>query len=309
MIRQNQAVQAILGEHDDEGIGAAARLPHRIERIFDLFSCGEDYGAMRMNDYLGAAKEELIKDRTEEFGGARRDLEGWHGDAAENFANYLNQLEDGVNLMIDRIDTLHMILEAHQVLVKVLREDVLELVRYTLDGIAAAETDGWEVGASVVGAVAGFAGAVAGAAAGGPPGAILGMIAASMAQGAVGVVATAHAADSELGVIVEFVNTGEDLLRQVDLERLRIEKAFRALAESVTDNKLPEVRPERPVVITAPDFRPETFGLDDQTQRGHRVPTDARDLVPEPTKRADGPYDRTAKDGEERDRYAEQGPA
>lgn len=118
----------------------------------------------------------------------------------------------------------------------------------------------------------------------------------------------AHEAADELGVIVNFVDSAEGLLHLIDIERLRIEKGFRKLAEYLTDAHLVEVRPERPAVVTAPDFRPGSFGLPDDVQAGHPVPTDTRDLVPEPERREDGPFDTgTTPDGH--DRYREQGPA
>jgi hypothetical protein len=304
----SQTFQAILREHDDEGIGEAARLYHRIERVFNLFSCGEDYAASRMSDYLSAAKDELVKDQVEDFGGVERDMAEWQGAAADQFANYMNQLNDGMNIMVDRIDTLQLILQAHQILVRGMREDVCDLVRKTLDGIAAAETDGWEVGMTVAGAVGAFAAGVAGSLVGLPTWAVMGTIALNMAAAAPGVAVAVNGADSELGVIVDFVDSAEGMLHLIDIERLRIEKAFRELAASITDVKLVEVRPDRPVVVTAPDFRPESFGMKSDTQAGHPIPTDTSDLVPEPRKRADGPFDQTTTpDGH--DRYPEQGPA
>ncbi|HMF60132.1 MAG TPA: hypothetical protein VK595_07165 [Vicinamibacterales bacterium] len=261
-----------------------------------------------MNNYLRAAKEELIKDAAQEFGSAGSDMAGWHGVAADAFRDdFLNPLQDGVGLLVDRIDTLAMILEAHQELVRSMRHDVMELVKHTLDGIAAAESDGWEVGMQIVGAVVSVAGAVvASVGTGGTAGVVLGPIAATMIAGGIGVAVQAQSADSELGVIVEFVNSGEDLIDRINIESARIEGGFRDLAASITGEKLPEVRPERPLLITAPDFRPETFGLSDQVQGSHPVPTDTTDVVPEPTKHPDGPFDRT-KGG--KDRYPEQGPA
>jgi hypothetical protein len=304
----NQSFQAILREHDEDGIGTSARLYERMDRAFNLFSCGEGFAASRMSDYLSAAKEELTKDRERDFGGIHRDMEDWQGEAANQFVEYVNDLYDGTDIMLDRIDTLQMILQAHQLLVKGMREDVCDLVRKTLDGLAAAETNGWEVGVTVAGAVAGFVAGVAGVA--GPTWAVIGLVAAEMAAGAAGVAVEANSAEDELGVMVRFVDSAEGMLHLIDVERLRIEKGFRALANSITDAKLVEVRPDRPTIITAPDFRPESFGMEDDTQAGHPVPTDTSDLVPEPKKRADGPFDRTpTTDGQPHDRYPEQGPA
>lgn len=302
----SENLQGILREHDDEGIGAAANLYDRIDRIFGFFASGRGYAAGRMKNHLRSVREELLKDKEEEFGGAKEDLDGWQGEAAAQFANYLNQLNDGVNLMEYRIDALLMILEAHERLVGNMRRDGMELVRHTLDGIDAAETAGWKVGAQVVGAVAGVVGTIAGAAAGGPAGPLLAQIAGSMVAGAVSVIVEAKEADSELGVIVEFVNSGEGLIDQIAIERECIERGFRDLAARFTGESLPEVRPDRPLIVTAPDFRPESFGLPDQVQGGHPVPTNTSDVLPEPPKHQDGPFDRTKKGN---DRYPEQGPA
>ncbi|HEX6356191.1 hypothetical protein [Actinophytocola sp.] len=306
----SQNLQAILREHDDDGIGDAARLYERIERAFNLFSCGEGYGASRMSEYLAGAKEELTKDRERDFGGIQRDMDDWLGEAANQFADYMNDLYDGTEIMLDRINTLQMILQAHALLVKGMREDVCDLIQKTLDGIAAAETDGWKVAVTVAGVVAGFAAGVAGSTVGLPVWAVIGTVAGAMADGAASIAVEAAGAEDELGVIVQFVDSAESMLHVIDIERLRIEKGFRALADSITDAKLIEVRPNRPDIVTAPDFRPESFGMAPGAQAGHPVPTDTRDLVPEPQKRADGPFDRaTTPDGQSHDRYPEQGPA
>lgn len=306
----SEKLQGILREHDDDGIGESARLYHRIERAFNLFSCGEDYAAGRMSEYLAAAKDELTKNRERDFGRIDREMDGWQGDAANQFCDYVNSLKDSSFIMVDRLETLQMILQAHQILVRGMRKDVLDLVRKTLAGIEAAETDGWEVGMTVAGAVAAFAAGVAGSVTGPVGLTVLGTIALNMAAAAPGAVVAVDGAEDELGVIVRFVDSAEGMLHLIDIERLRIEKAFRDLADSITGTKLPEVRPDRPTIITAPDFQPASFGLQEQVQAGHPVPTDTTDLVPEPKKHADGPFDRTkTKDGQEHDRYPEQGPA
>ncbi|SDD18940.1 hypothetical protein [Actinokineospora iranica] len=310
MSDQAHSLIGIMKAHDDEGIGAAAQLEGRIQRIFDLVSCGETSTADSMIQALNDAKEAITQDQHLHFDGAKRDLDGWSGSAADGFFDYLNQLEDGVELMKDRIDAMILIITAHAALVKGMRSDVVEFVRHTLDGIAEAATDGWKVGAAIVGAVVGVAGAVVGTAAGGPLGVVAGTIAASMVAGATSVAVEAKGADSELGVIVEFVDSGEGMLELVDIERAKIERAFRELAAAVTGDKLSEVRPARPMIITAPDFHPGTFGLSQENQGRHRVPQDTRDLVPEPSARADGPFDgTTGADGQHLDRYSEQGPS
>ncbi|TDV53739.1 hypothetical protein [Actinophytocola oryzae] len=303
--------KAILREHDDDGIGDSARLYDRIDRAFNLFSCGEDgYVITTMNGALTKARDALTKNREENFNEIRRDMTGWQGEAANGFFTYVNQLDDGLNIMVDRIDTMQMIVRAHERLVQRMRADVLDLVRKTLAGIEAAETDGWEVGLTVVGAVAAFAAGVVGSVGGLPAWAVLGVIATNMAAAAPGAVVAVDGADDELGVMVRFVDSAEGLLHVIDIERLRIEKAFRELTASVTDANLVEVRPDRPTVVTAPDFRPASFGMQEDVQSGHATPTNTTDLVPEPKKHADGQFDRTrTKDGKERDRYQEQGSA
>jgi hypothetical protein len=306
----NQNFQAILREHDDDGIGDSARLYHRIDRVFNLFSCGEGQAADEMIDKLEATKTKLSNRKTVNFEGIRRDMEGWQGTAADKFLEWVNELDGGVDLMLDRIDTLLMILRAHNALVKNMRADVLDLVQKTLDGIAAAETDGWEVGMTVAGAVAAVAAGVAGSIGAMPALAILGTVALNMAAGAPGVAIAVNEADDELGVMVRFVDSAEGMLHLVDIERLRVEKAFREVASSITDQNLTLVRPDRPGVITSPDFQPDSFGMEASYQAGHPLPTDTSDLVPEPGRKPDGQFDRTTTpDGQTHDRYVEQGPA
>ncbi|MDQ3785613.1 MAG: hypothetical protein M3422_00010 [Actinomycetota bacterium] len=300
----NENFTAILREHDEDGIGESARLYDRIDRAFNLFSCGDGFGAAQMKGFLADAKYELIKDRNEDFRGIDTDMSGWQGAAASQFLTYVNRLDDGISILIDRIETMQMILQAHEVLVKAMRQDVCDLVQKTLDGVAAAESDGWEVGMTVAGAVAAFVG---GLALGGlPPWAVMGLVASQMGAGAAGVAVAVRGAEDELGVLVNFVDSAEGMLHSIDIERLRIEKGFRSLAQSITGQNLVEVRPERPVIVTAPSFDPKSFGMQDQMQAGHPVPTDTRDLVPEPKKREDGPFD---KGQDDHDRYQEQGPA
>jgi hypothetical protein len=305
MSRHAEALVGLLREHDDDGIGAAAHLDTRLRRIFDLFSSGDDACAQVMIHYLSRAKTTLIQDEHHLFGGAEDCLKGWQGAAADQFEEYLRDVRDAWDLLIDRIDSLNLILRSYQALVHEMRRDVLDLVERTLRGIEDAETDRWKVGASIIGAIAG----VAGAAIGGPGGLVLfGSIAASLVGGGVAVAIEAKGADSELGVIVQCVDAGEGMLHLIDVERAKIEQALRDLATGVSAKMLTEVRPDRPLLITSPDFRPETFGLQDHVQGRHRVPTDTRDLVPEPTRRANGPFDQTTVDGQTQDRYPEQGP-
>ncbi|GAB1509438.1 hypothetical protein [Actinophytocola sp. KF-1] len=301
--------KAILREHDDDGIGESARLYDRIDRVFNLFSCGEGFGdnsgVTRMSEHLEAAISVMTNDHERNFGGIRDDLDEWQGDAAKGFLTFVNDLADSANILRDRLATVKMILQAHGILVEAMREDVLDLVQKTLDGLAAAESDGWEVGVTVAGAVAAFATGVAGVG-GMSLGMVLGLVAGEMAAGAAGVAVAAHAAEDELGVLVNFVDSAEAMLHTIDIERLRIEKAFRSLVRTITDGNLGQVRPDRPDVITAPSFDPRSFGMADHVQAGHPLPTDTSDLVPEPRKRADGPFDRA---GDGHDRYQEQGPA
>lgn len=73
----NQNFQAILREHDEDGIGESARLYERIDRIFNLFKCGEGFGAAQMNTHLTNAKACLTDDQEENFGGIDRARPEW----------------------------------------------------------------------------------------------------------------------------------------------------------------------------------------------------------------------------------------
>ncbi len=298
----------LMREHDDDGIGAAAQLDIRLRRIFDEFASGEDAATQVMIHHLAAAQHRLIQDPNELFGAADGCVQEWHGTAADQFKSYLRQLRDGVSgvLVLD-LAGLDTVLRAHQALISAMRRDVLDLVERTLRGIEAAETDSWKVGASIVGALAAIAAGVAAAGPVGPP--LLMSLAATLMGAGTSVAIEAKGADSELGVIVQCVDAGEAMIHLIDGERAKIEHALRIVTSSFTGDNLPQIRPDRPLIVTSPDFRPETFGLTDETQGRHRKPTDTRDLVPEPTRDANGSFDdRTVGDRVE-DRYPEQGPA
>ncbi|MEU0880338.1 hypothetical protein ABZ345_17180 [Lentzea sp. NPDC005914] len=173
-------------------------------------------------------------------------------------------------------------------------------------GGAQQDMDGWKIALAVVGAIAGVAAA---AVSGGTSLAVVGAISGSLISGGTSVANEVIDADSELGALLSINNNGLSVISKIDIERAKLEKALRDLAEYVSGAKLAEVRPARPVVITAPSFDPGSFGMTDEAQGKHKRPNDKTDLVPEPKRQEDGPYDKPIFGPDETDRYEEQGPS
>jgi uncharacterized protein YukE len=298
-----------LGRENDK-FGMMPFLTPQISSLFDAFACGDPDRVEEMVGHLTDAKYVLAKDLREHLGGAQQDMEGWEGDAADDFRDFLLKLEDAINLLADCVDALIVILRSYSAVVLAMRNDALDLVELGLRGIEEAGADDWKVALTVVGAVAGVLGTIASVGTSTP--ALLAVISVigSAVNGSVGVAGAVIDASSEIGVLDDMVKAGESMIDQVGVQRDAVEVGIRELATFVSGAKLAEVRPERPVIITAPSFDPGSFGLTDEAQGKHPRPTDTTDLVPEPRRRADGPYDRPGGVfNPDRDRYEEQGPA
>ncbi|MEV8439846.1 hypothetical protein AB0425_20930 [Actinosynnema sp. NPDC051121] len=282
----------------------------RIPPLFDAFVCGDPDRVEEMVDHLNAAKYVLNKDLREHLGGAQLDMAGWVGDAAADFLDYLLQLEDAIGLLTECLDALIVILRSHAAVVLAMRQDALNLVDLALQGIEAAGADDWKVALAVVGAVAGVLGTVASL--GTATGALVEVVTVmgSAISGSAGVAGAVIDASSELGVLDDMIKAGEGIVAEVREQTSAVDAGLRELARFVSGTKLAEVRPDRPDVITAPSFDPGSFGMTDEAQGRHPRPTDTTDLVPEPKRRPDGPYDRgRGMIDPDRDRYEEQGPA
>ena len=302
MDSQRYNIIKLAHEADWARTGAATQLVAPTTEIFENFKCGDPDRVDRMIEHLTDAKYALGKDLREHLGGAQLAMTGWTGAAADDFRKWLLQLEDAMNLLSECMEALILILRSYKAVVLGMRNDALGLVDKTLEGIEAAEADNWKILLSVVGAVASVAGAFATAGASIAIGAVVG----AMVSGAAGVANEVIDADSEIDVIREMNKIGFSMIGKVGDEAGRIISGLNELSGFVSGAKLGEVRPGRPVVITAPSFDPGSFGLPDQTQGQHPRPTDTTDLVPEPKRHEDGPYD----DGVfVDDRYEEEGPA
>lgn len=282
----------------------------RIPPLFDAFLCGDPDRVEVMVDHLTKAKYALNKDLREHLGGAQLDMDGWVGDAAEDFLDFLLKLEDAVGQLTECIEALIVVLRSHAAVVLAMREDALNLVDLSLQGIDAAGADDWKVALAVVGAVAGVLGTVASL--GTSLGPLAGVITVmgSAISGTASVANEVIDASSELGVLDDMTRAGASIVQKVGDQSFAVEVGLRELAGFVSGAELAEVRPDRPDVITAPSFDPDSFGMADEAQGKHPRPTDTTDLVPEPRRRADGPYDRGRSVFDpDRDEYEEQGPA
>ena len=271
--------------------------------LFGYFKSGDPDRVDRMLEYLSEAKYVLGKDLREHLGGAQLAMDGWTGSAAVDFREWLLKLEDAINLLSECVDMLIVILRAYKALVLGTRNDVLNLVDKTLQGIEAAEVDGWKIVLAAVGAVAGVVGAVV---SGGATLALTAAVVTSMVSGAAGVASEMIDADSELEVIDQMNKAASSMVDKIRAEADRLNDGLTTLSSFVSGAKLAEVRPGRPEVITAPSFDPGSFGLPDEMQGGHKRPTDTTDLVPEPERHEDGPFDKSVFGG---DQYEEEGPA
>jgi hypothetical protein len=142
------------------------------------FADGDVDAVQEMIDELTDAQYLINKDLYEHFSGAAHDLEGWQGEAADNFRDYLAAMKSGIDVYAQCPDSLIVILRAQQALILAMRGDALQLVDTTLKAIEATEADDLQIVLAVVGAVASV---LAAPATGGVVGAVIGTMAASSA--------------------------------------------------------------------------------------------------------------------------------
>ena len=300
---QGDHIEALIREECAESL--VEMFPHMVEdipRIFSAFQCGDPDRVQSMLDSLEEAKWVLQKDLNLHLAGAVKDMDGWTGTAAEDFTTFLFNLRDAMDLLLAVVDVLVLILRAYQALVLAMRNDALTLTEKTLQAYEEAGADEWKIALAIAGAIVGV---VAGFAAGPAAPAVWGAVSGALAAGGTSVAGEVIGADSQLGALLTINKTGPSLISKIDGERAKLEQALRDLTGFVSGAKLEEIRPDRPEVITAPSFDPRSFGMTDEAQGGHRRPTDQTDLLPEPKREADGPYDESVFG----DRYQEQGPS
>lgn len=242
----------------------------------------------------------------------------WSGPAADHFCEYLNNMQAALNNLRDRLQALMLVASAELEVACAFQTDVRSLVQTTLQGIEDAQIHRKKMQLAIAGAIVSVAGAVTG-------GVLTVATAATITAGAAAVASEELEASDVNDVVLEFIRVGNTLAGDCAGQGMGLIAGLNKVMEYVTEDHLPEIRPDRPEVITAPSFDPKAFypeGADSST-----LPSvSTTDLVPEPAQHGDQQSDHVGGEGRKditifgnkvgeidtgpaRDLYPEQGPA
>jgi uncharacterized protein YukE len=246
--------------------------------------------------------------------------DNWKGTARDQFMEYMNAMETALTNIRDRVQALILVAQAELNLACDFQTDVNALVQKTLQGIEDAEIHQEKMALVIAGSIAAAGAALVAGPAAGPL--VVGVLSA-MTSGAASAAGEALDGDSVYDVVDSFIHAGYSLNGSLAGQGLGLIAGLGKVMELVTEDHLPEVRPDRPEVITAPSFDPRAFypeGSDGS------VTVSTKDLVPEPAKQGDQQSDHVGGEGKKdvtvfgekvgeydtgpaRDLYPEQGPA
>jgi len=259
-------------------MAVAAMEPELAGRIYDgflPFAAGSPEAADAMRQLLEDAARQVGAHAAQSLDSAARDIADWHGDAADNFENYLSQMNDAVRLQAECLQALALVMQAYQALLLAAREDMVSLLENIDARLDEAEVREWKIGLAMVNVLASTAGGAVSK--GGPIGAVIGLI-----SGVIGVVAEIIDGESDSEIFASMADGLDKLRVMFEVELGRLEKAFGAVLESMLDNpNLPDVSPKGPDIISGPSFDPREFSLypEDQPESFNKK-VDTGALVP-----------------------------
>ncbi|TCP43866.1 hypothetical protein EV191_12020 [Tamaricihabitans halophyticus] len=275
----------------------------RIVRLYQAFAAGDPEQAGRQAAMAKTARMKLTEDMYEDMDSLDMYLRDWDGEAADNFRDYLNRMTDAFVRKEDCIAAAEQCLVAYEDALRAYRHDIEELVSLThdlldkLDGAKERAQQGvmLTIVSAVVNAASWLAPGKTGKVAKGPAAA---GVTSSLLSGTTGSKNLMMQADSNGKIIRSMVDEGEKILEEVNDAKRRIENAFFAVTEQLTnvsEENLPNVRPERPNIITDKEFDPDRFHHEDQPD-GIADQVDNAPAVEEPPPDNDRDIDRSIVD-------------
>jgi hypothetical protein len=294
-----------------------ASWPHAeedVRALFDDFARFADpkkalEGVSGQIQALRAAEKDVDRDFCDSaLDGIELHLANWHGETAEGFRRYLrgpNGIGDALAHKRDRIKATRYALQAYERTISRFYDDVMEFIRKAQKGVEEGELIDKKVTISLVSAAFSVGTAAATAGAGGL--AITLAVGEALTAGSAGANQTYLEGSSPEDIIGYMPSKGRPIL---DTARLNMEKviaAFKVLPASLVDEKLPEVRPARPDLVTDDRFDPGGFHPDNNSGESG---ISREDVVKEPGRESRGVPgstpnpERAEEDRQEREREA-----
>ncbi|TCP43867.1 hypothetical protein EV191_12021 [Tamaricihabitans halophyticus] len=278
----------------DDLEGEFNKVDSQLQDMFTAFKAGDPEPAEQAVAALSGVKSQITEDMHQNLNGLDLYLEDWRGDAADNFRRYTYQMKDALMRKQECVSAAEQAMLAYQQMMQSYRDAILGLIESSqaaMDKIDEAnEMASDKVKLSIIATVVAVGAALtAGAAA-----PVLAGVGAALVAGGTSYQILTMQAEKKGEVIVKMIEEGDKILAEVDDAKERVSKAFFAVTEYVTnvnEENLPDVRPERPDIVTDDKFDPDDFYHDDQPDGiADDMRTDG--LVEEPRKPDDNPRDR-----------------
>ncbi|MFD4638169.1 hypothetical protein ACFWN2_12685 [Lentzea sp. NPDC058436] len=273
----------------------------RMADMFREFGSGDleasTQAIARLNDLnmaVGRDYEKLLEDAIDY-------LDDWEGNAAIEARSWMRGMKVAMGRKRELLDALVMVHKAHHAVIEKLRSDVLQLIDATTKGLQSAGDNSTKLTLAIVGAVAGVIGAFTAG-----TGALLVIaVGSAMTAGAASVASAAIDGENEAQVLVSMVAAGENIVKAAQAEMALVDQGFAKVTGYLTGDELKWVRPERPKVVTAGEYRPDDFHPEDGYTPQVRDRLPKTDVVTEPPVDEDPGTDR-GPFGDKEDRYPEQ---
>ncbi|OZM72207.1 hypothetical protein CFN78_16945 [Amycolatopsis antarctica] len=236
-------------------------------------------------------------------------LENWQGDSAANFRSHMSG-GNGMQLALancwDRLRGAEYALKAYREVITRFRDDVLEFVSRTQDGVEQAQETEQKITMTLVSAAISVGTAAATAGASAAVATTVLSVGNALQGGATGMSTYMVGGGSKCKIIALMPWEGRAILETATMEMAKVTSAFQAVAAGISGEGLRELRPSRPDLVTDEAFDPDDFHREGQpAEVSDRV--SGRDLVREPDRqRPDVPGERNDPDPGQ-DRPAERG--
>ncbi len=248
-----------------------------------LLCDGGAEAADRIADQFDRAHRQLTANLEVGVAAVRRDARNWEGSAADDFARYVDKVEQAYRRTDEALEAFGRIQQGFAALVAQARREAVGLIE---DATEVHREQWGRQAVTRVFEITGFVVEAVGTAASG--GALLPAVLtiATSASPLVDAVLeednstrTAESLDVALGKLLEYVDDQQECFV----------RAVRKVREHLSGDNLPYVDPAPPAIVVADTFDPDTFRLPDGTVPDEVMVGVSRDpLIPKPTREGDG---------------------
>ena len=233
---------------------------------------------------FGEAKLRLVEDFEASLGSINTTIEDWTGDAAENFKQYISNVSDAVTLQTYALEDAEVLTDALRQVIQSAQDGVHTLLDDSITKVTdAIETKRIEsINTTIDGVAAGVSAAV-----GGNPSGFVSWVATTLTKK---VVKIAVGSDAEVpqSILTAAIELASDVGDRASALKEKLGEVATAIGAGSDASNLPQVKPEKPLILDPVNFDPESFGLsDDVVNEGveDSVSTDSLDAAEEAKER------------------------